>query len=123
MNVRPLWGYRASHLVETRMHILIEQHIMRENKLPTPEQITAQLRADQSLRGAVANLFKTKCSVEMTEVDYEIGIRHATGNLNHPKTLDIAPQMVEMIKTGIANAGQIIEAFYRGEPSFAQAGL
>lgn len=113
MNIRPLWGYRPSHLVEKRMHTHMEYFMMREKRLPTPEEITNMLRTDKKLRETVAEMFRNKCSVEMTEVDYEIGIRHATGSLRKPKTLE-ASQMIVMVERGIANAGQVIEAFYRG---------
>lgn len=102
------------------MHTLIENYVIKTKTLPTPEQILDRLRDDAPLRRDVAELFKNKCSVEMNDVDYEIGLRHATGNLNTPRTLE-APKMAEMVENGIANAGQIIEAFYRGENQYIEA--
>lgn len=114
MNVRPLWGYRPAHLMEMRMHALMENFIVKKKRFPTPVEVQSMLRSDKQLRKAIADLFHNKCLVEMHEVDYEIGIRHATSILNTPKVLE-NPQMVDMVERGIANAGQVIEAFYRGE--------
>lgn len=119
MNVRPLWGYRPAHLVEEEMHSYMEHHIVKHRRLPTVEEINSHLRNDKSLRESIADLFQRKCSVEMTEVDYEIGLRYATGKLSSPKTLE-APQMAEMVERGTATAGQLIYAFYSHEEGSEQ---
>lgn len=117
MNTRPLWGYRPAHAVELRMHALMEMFMIRERRLPTPNEIIEMLRSDKSLRKVVAEMFKNKCFVEMTEVDYEIGIRHATSSLREPRTLETS-QMIDMVESGVASTGQVIEAFYRGQNQY-----